>query len=321
MRALITGCAGFIGSHLTEALLGEGHAIVGVDCFNDNYGRGRKLNNLRRAREWDAFDFVPVDMARGELDGLVADVDAVFHLAAEPGVRHSWGPRFESYVRNNILATQHLLEAAARVRPEVVLVYASSSSVYGQAEALPTSELATPAPYSPYGTTKLAAEHLCRAYHANTDLRSVSLRLFSVFGPRQRPDMAFDSFCRAALLDEPIIVFGDGAQTRDFTYVGDVVRALCTAAAQPAAAGRVYNIGGGSQVSVREALGLLQELVGRKLDVRHQPVARGDVRNTSADTHRAAAELGFRTETDFQDGLAQQFDWVRGDVRTAALEV
>jgi len=314
VRVLITGCAGFIGSHLTESLLGDGHAVVGIDCFNDNYGRERKLGNLRRSRDWDAFDFVPIDMARGELDGLVADVDAVFHLAAEPGVRHSWGERFQSYVRNNLMATQHLLEAAVRLSPGVSLVYASSSSIYGQAETLPTSETATPAPHSPYGTTKLAAEHLCHAYHANHGLSVASLRFFSVFGPRQRPDMAFDSFCRAVLCDAPITVFGDGGQTRDFTYVADVVGALRLAADTPAAVGRAYNIGGGSQVSIRDALNLLGELAGRPLEIRYEPVARGDVRNTGADIRRAATELGFTAGTGFLEGLTRQFDWVRADL-------
>src|SRR4051794_1145653 len=221
MRALVTGCAGFIGSHLTESLLADGASVVGVDCFNDNYGRREKIGNLEQARDWEAFDFVPIDLARGDLQDIVVDCDVVFHLAAEPGVRASWGSRFETYVRNNVVATQHLLDAVTASRAK--LVYASSSSVYGQAETFPTREDALPAPFSPYGVTKLTAEHLCQTYFANFGVEAVSLRFFSVYGPRQRPDMAFNIFCRAILEGRPLNVYGDGGQTRDFTYVADVV--------------------------------------------------------------------------------------------------
>src|SRR6266516_456502 len=201
-----------------------GLAGVGVDCFNANYGRRQKLRNIERSRQWDEFDFVPIDLARGDLEDLVSECDTVFHLAAEPGVRKSWASRFEQYVRNNIVATQHLLEATRRT-PEKRVVYASSSSIYGQAETLPTPESVVPAPYSPYGMTKLSGEHLCGMYHANHGLDTVCLRYFSVYGPRQRPDMAFNIFCRAAASGEAIAVFGDGRQSRDFTYVSDVVAA------------------------------------------------------------------------------------------------
>ena len=230
MRTLVTGCAGFIGSHLTESLLADGHVVLGVDCFNDNYGRRDKLENLAHAQQWDGFEFVPVDLSRGDLHDLVEECDVVFHLAAEPGVRASWSGRFETYVRNNVVATQHLLEAARRV-PERRVVYASSSSVYGQAEQLPTAEDVLPQPFSPYGMTKLAAEHLCGLYHANYGVETVSLRYFTVYGPRQRPDMAFNIFCRAALAGETITIYGDGSQTRDFTFVGDIVAATPGASA------------------------------------------------------------------------------------------
>ena len=195
MRALVTGCAGFIGSHLTESLLDDGWTVVGIDCFNDNYARPQKLRNLERSMEWDGFEFVPIDLSRGDLYDLVEDCDVVFHLAAEPGVRSSWGSRFESYVRNNVMATQHLLEAAKRC-PEKRFVYASSSSIYGDAEQLPTPEFVTPRPFSPYGVTKLASEHLCRLYNGNFGVDTVGLRYFTVYGPRQRPDMAFTIFCQ-----------------------------------------------------------------------------------------------------------------------------
>ena len=309
-RCLVTGCAGFIGSHLAEALLDDGVGVVGVDCFNANYGRREKLRNLDKAREWDAFDFVPVDLSRGDLEDLVAGCDTVFHLAAEPGVRHSWGPRFEAYVRNNVLATQILLDAL-RPWPDKRLVYASSSSVYGNAERLPTPESALPDPVSPYGATKLAAEHLCRMYWSNFGVRAVSLRYFSVYGPRQRPDMAFTRFCRAALAGEAIDVYGDGTQTRDFTYVEDVVSATRAASAAEDAVGEVLNIGGGSRTSVREALGIIAGLAGRELDVRHHPRSSGDARDTAADTARARLRLGYEPRTTIAEGIERQFEWAR----------
>ena len=309
MRCLVTGCAGFIGSHLTESLLLDGHAVVGVDCFNDNYGRPEKLRNLDEARSWEAFDFVPIDLARGQLHDLVADSDVVFHLAAEPGVRASWGDRFETYVRNNVLATQHLLESAS-AWPDKRFVYASSSSVYGDAERLPTPEDLVPRPRSPYGVTKLAAEHLCDAYHSNWGVPVTTLRYFSVFGPRQRPDMAFTRFCRAAVAGEEIVVFGDGRQTRDFTFVRDVVAGTRAAAERPETVGRVYNIGGGAQRSLLDTLAVLEEVVGRPLRVTRSDVQAGDVRDTAADTTRAHRDLAFAPRTSFRDGLAEQFEWV-----------
>jgi UDP-glucose 4-epimerase len=308
MRALVTGCAGFIGSHLSESLLDDGHDVVGIDCFNDNYFRRSKMRNLNRAREWDAFEFVPLDLSRGDLHELVADIDVVFHLAAEPGVRSSWNARFDAYLRNNILATHHLLDAC-RERPETPFVHASSSSVYGQAETLPTPEDVTPRPFSPYGVTKLAAEHLGASFAANYGVRFVALRYFSVYGPRQRPDMAFARFCRAALAGEPITIYGDGKQTRDFTYVGDVVSATRIAAVTEAAVGNLYNIGGGSRTSLVEAIALLGELADRRIDVQHEPVEPGDVHDTGADTRRAAEDLGFEPQSDLESGLAAQLDW------------
>lgn len=309
MRALITGCAGFIGSHLTESLLADGTEVIGVDCFNDNYGRGEKLRNLRCFADWETFEFAPIDLARGDLDDLVAESEIVYHLAAQPGVRPSWGQRFESYVRNNVLATQHLLEAAAR-HPVERFVYASSSSIYGQAERFPTPEEAVPRPLSPYGLTKLSGEHLCQLYHANLGVPAVSLRYFSVYGPRQRPDMAFNIFCRAAIEGKPIQVFGDGRQTRDFTYVEDVVVATRAAAITPDVAGSTYNIGGGSRVSLAEAIELLEQIVGAGLEVDHGPWERGDVRDTGADTARARAELGFEARIRLGEGLAAELDWL-----------
>ena len=310
MRALVTGCAGFIGSHLAESLLVDGHEVIGVDVLLDNYATTVKLQNLERAQEFDAFQFLMLDLSRAELEPLVGECHVVFHLAAEPGVRSSWGGRFESYERNNVLATQRLLEAL-KAWPEKRLVYASSSSVYGDAERLPTDEEATPRPFSPYGVTKLAAEHLCGLYHGNDGLATVSLRYFSVYGPRQRPDMAFNRFCRAALRRESLTVFGDGEQTRDFTFVGDVVAATRAAAISPAAPGRTYNVGGGSGISVNDALGLLASFTGRPLDVSYVDAERGDVRDTGADTARARRDLGFRPAVSFETGLWAEFEWMQ----------
>ena len=317
-RYLVTGCAGFIGSQLAEALLTDGHTVLGIDCFNDNYGRADKLSNLCRARDWDGFEFVPIDLARGQLEDLVDESDAVFHLAAEPGVRSSWGGRFETYVRNNVLATQCLLEAAKR-HPRKRFVLASSSSVYGNAETLPTPESATPRPFSPYGMTKLAAEHLCDLYHGNYGVDTVALRYFSVYGPRQRPDMAFNRFCRAAIAGTPVTVYGDGRQTRDFTFVADVVRATRAAAEATHASGRVYNIGGGAQVSLAQALELIEGYAGRPLAIEHLAGERGDVRDTGADTSRARAELGFEPTVPLEDGLREEYEWALGTTRAREL--
>lgn len=309
MAAIVTGCAGFIGSHLTEALLTRGDTVVGIDCFNDNYARDQKLRNLRHFMDWDRFEFVPIDLARGALGDLTADSETIFHLAAEPGVRTSWGARYEKYLQNNVLATQQLLEAV-KERPDVRLVYASSSSVYGDAAERPTSEEAPLRPLSPYGQTKLSAEHLCDLYHANYGLDVVTLRYFTVFGPRQRPDMAFHVFCRAALEGTPVTVFDDGRQTRDFTYVTDVVRATIAAAGAKLNGQRVFNIGGGAPASIRAALELIAELTDRELDVRYLERERGDVRDTAADTGRATEVLGFAPATALSDGLEAEFEWL-----------
>jgi UDP-glucuronate 4-epimerase len=309
-RALVTGCAGFIGSHLTESLLADGWEVRGVDCFNDNYDVRDKHANLAVARDHDGFSLVTANLAAGDAEPLLAGCDAVFHLAAEPGVRSSWGQGFARYLRNNVAATQRLLEGAAR-RPGTRLVYASSSSVYGESETLPTPEDATPQPLSPYGVSKLAAEQLCQLYHANHEVDAVALRYFSVYGPRQRPDMAFRRFCEAAVARSPIEIFGDGRQTRDFTYVGDIVAATRAAAVAVGVAGGVYNVGGGSRVSLTSTLELLAEIAGRPLDVRRGDRESGDVQDTGADIARARADLAFEPATNLRTGLAAEFEWVR----------
>jgi UDP-glucuronate 4-epimerase len=309
MRALVTGCAGFIGSHLTETLLDMGHGVVGIDCFNDNYGRDQKLANLRHVSDWGSFEFVPVDLSRGDLLAFVGAADTVFHLAAEPGVRSSWGRRYERYVQNNVLATQHLLEAC-REAPEVRVVFASSSSVYGNAIPQGSPEECPTRPISPYGQTKLAAEHLCSLYRRELGLDVVCLRYFTVFGPRQRPDMAFHKFLRAALSDAPITILGDGRQTRDFTYVGDVVAATIAAACTPRLDEHVLDVGGGAPTTLLHALQAIEELVERPLRIEHVPREPGEVRDTRAQTAPARTALGFAPRTSLEQGLAAELEWV-----------
>jgi nucleoside-diphosphate-sugar epimerase len=310
VTVLVTGCAGFIGSHLTESLLADGVDVVGVDCLNDTYSRDQKLSNLAHARHWDRFSFMPVDLTQVSLDDVVADVDIVFHLAAEPGVRASWGTRFETYLRNNVLATQILLESVKRVGA-CRFIFASSSSIYGEAETFPTSETISPRPYSPYGVTKLGAEHLCHAYASNYGVDAGALRYFSVYGPRQRPDMAFHQFCRAALERRPIHVFGDGEQSREFSYVTDVVRATRAAGEVDQLHERVFNVGGGGGVTVNEAIGVLSQLTGRPLEVVYTDRGRGDVLITRADTERARRLLGFTPSVGIREGLTAQYEWMR----------
>jgi UDP-glucuronate 4-epimerase len=307
-KALVTGCAGFIGSHLTESLLEDGHEVLGVDCFNDNYRRADKRANLERAREHRGFRLVEADLVDLDARRVIAECDVVYHLAGEPGVRGSWGQRFDRYTRHNVAATQRLLEAA-RAEPGRRFVYASSSSVYGDAMALPTREDATPQPLSPYGVTKLAAEHMCVLYEEEHGVDTIALRYFSVYGPRQRPDMAFRRFCEAVLAGRPIELFGDGRQTRDFTYVADIVAATRAAGEGPATG--VFNVGGGARISLNRALEVLAGIAGRPLDVRRGDRESGDVQDTGADISRARAHLGYDPATSVKEGLAAEFDWVR----------
>ncbi|MGH9313721.1 MAG: NAD-dependent epimerase/dehydratase family protein [Vicinamibacterales bacterium] len=310
MKAVVTGCAGFIGSHLTTALLDGGAEVTGLDCFTDYYPRLMKEANLAPLRARRGFSFVEDRLERVDLAPILDGATHVFHLAAQAGVRKSWGRNFRTYTVDNVDATQALLEAV-KTRPIARLVYASSSSVYGDAAAIPMKEEARPQPVSPYGVTKLAAEQLCALYHVNFGVPAVSLRYFTVYGPRQRPDMAFHRFLRAALNGDPITLYGDGTQTRDFTYVADAVRATI-AAGDRGASGGVYNIGGGSRVSMNDVLALIERVAGRRLDVRREPPQKGDMRDTYADTSRARADLGFAPSVTLEEGLRAQRDWLAG---------
>lgn len=310
MRALVTGAAGFIGSTLAESLTGDGVEVVGLDCFTDYYGRDVKEGNLRVLASRPGFRFVEGALQTVALEPLLDGVSHVYHLAAQAGVRGSWGDDFRTYTSHNVDGTQRLLEALKR-RPIERLVYASSSSVYGDVAAIPMREDGFVQPVSPYGVTKLAAEHLCNLYHANYGVPAVSLRFFTVYGPRQRPDMAFHRFIRAALLGTPIQLFGDGGQTRDFTYVDDIVSAA-RAAGDRGRPGRVYNIGGGSRVSMNEVMATIERVTGRTLDVRRQPAEKGDMRDTFADTTRAREDLGFRPAWTLEAGLERESEWMAG---------
>jgi UDP-glucose 4-epimerase len=309
VKALVTGAAGFIGSHLSAALLDEGAEVVGLDCFTDYYPRELKEQNVAAVAR-PGFRLVEEALQTADLDALLEGVTHVFHLAAQAGVRRSWGDEFRIYTSFNVDATQRLLEAV-RGRPIHRLVYASSSSVYGDIAEIPMREDARLQPVSPYGVTKLAAEHLCHLYHVNYGVPAVSLRYFTVYGPRQRPDMAFHRFTRAAFEGRPISLYGDGEQTRDFTFVADAVAAT-RAAGDRGRPGAVYNIGGGSRVSINDVLETIGRLTGRPLDIRREDAQKGDMRDTFADTSRARADLGFEPSHTLDTGLAAECGWMAG---------
>jgi UDP-glucuronate 4-epimerase len=316
MKALVTGAAGFIGSHLCESLLDSGTEVRGVDRISSYYDPDLKRANLAPLLERDGFEFSEADLARDPLEPAMDGAEVVFHLAGQPGVRVSWGDEFQVYLDDNVLATQRLLEAA-KGRDLRRFVLASSSSIYGDAESFPTTEAATPAPVSPYGVTKLAAEHLCNLYAKGFDVPAVSLRYFTIFGPRQRPDMAFTRFIRAALQGQAIEVFGDGLQERDFTFVGDAVAATI-AAGESAEPGTAYNIAGGNHATVVDVIGALGELTGAALAVEHKPAVIGDARKTGADTSRASADLGYAPSTSLREGLALQLEVERARLDLAS---
>jgi len=308
VRAFITGVAGFIGSTLADRLLAGGAEVVGIDCFTDYYPRPMKERNLAAALRHPRFTFLESRVQDADLRRLLSDRTHVFHLAAQAGVRKSWGRDFAVYTVNNIEATQVLLEACRAATLERV-VYASSSSVYGDNVPMPMREDARPQPVSPYGVSKLAAEQLCYLYFANHGVPAVSLRYFTVYGPRQRPDMGFHRFLRAALGGEPIVVYGDGEQTRDFTFVADAVGAT-EAAAIRGVPGRVYNIGGGSRVSVNEVIEMIGRVSGRRPLVTVDAAQKGDMRHTYADTWLARTDLGYDPKVGLEEGLAAEHGWL-----------
>lgn len=300
MRSLVTGAAGFIGSHLTENLRDGGDDVVAVDSFTDYYDPRRKRENARD------IDVVELDLETADLEVLIGSVDRVFHLAGQPGVRNSFGPSFELYVRRNVLVTARVFEAAAR--HGVRVAYASSSSVYGNAEAYPTPEEAQPRPISPYGVTKLCCEDLAYAYACNSGLDAIGLRYFTVFGPRQRPDMAFTRMLEALASGNPFPLYGDGSASRSFTYIDDAITGTI-AAMERGKRGSVYNIGGGDEATMIEVFALAERISGRTLQIDHNDAATGDVRRTKADVTRAAADLGWAPSTPLAAGLAEHWKW------------
>ena len=311
MKALVTGGAGFIGSHLCERLLDDGASVTAVDCFTDYYPRAIKEANIAAMRSRPGYRFVEASIAEADLPALLEGTTHVFHLAAQAGVRKSWGREFRIYTALNVDATQILLEACVG-RPIERVVYASSSSVYGDEASLPMHEELPLHPVSPYGVTKLAAEQLCHLYFVNHGVPTVSLRYFTVYGPRQRPDMGFHRFFSALLDGRPLVQYGDGQQTRDFTFVADAAWAT-QAAGVRGVPGRVYNIGGGSRVSLRQVFDLLGRVTGREVRVDRQPVQKGDMRDTYADTTRAQADLGFAPSVTLEEGLGAMYRWMEAN--------
>jgi nucleoside-diphosphate-sugar epimerase len=317
VRALVTGAAGFVGSHLADALLARGDTVVGVDCFTSYYARADKERNLATARSAAGFELVEADLRDCDLAAPLDGVDVVFHQAAQPGVRLSWSDRFGDYAAHNVLATQRLLEAVRAASPGARFVYASSSSVYGNQARYPVCEEDLPRPYSPYGVTKLAAEHLCTLYAENWRIASVSLRYFTVFGPRQRPDMSIHRLCEAALGRAVFPRYGDGSQIREFTFVDDVVRANLLAAEAPLPPGEVLNVAGGAEVTLAELVAIVGELAGAPVAVEEYPRQPGDARRNGGAIDRARDRLGWEPRVALRDGIAAQLAWHRSRAEVA----
>jgi UDP-glucose 4-epimerase len=309
MNCLVTGAAGFIGSHLSRRLLEEGFSVTGVDSFTDYYPRWIKSTNLSPLQSESNFSFIEEDINSIDLHQLLRRIDYVFHMAAQAGVRASWGQSFTEYLRNNVEATQRLLEMSKDL-PLQRFIYASSSSVYGFCPELPMRESSPLLPYSPYGVTKLAAENLCHLYFKNYGVPTISLRFFTVYGPGQRPDMAFHKFFRASVEDKPITVFGTGEQTRDFTYINDIVDAIfvCTSRGR---AGETYNLGGGDRKMLKDLFPLFEEICGKKIDIDWEERQKGDVLHTLADIQKAKTDLGFEPKTPIDEGLSEEWKWIK----------
>ncbi|HEY5173522.1 MAG TPA: NAD-dependent epimerase/dehydratase family protein [Acidimicrobiia bacterium] len=311
MRALVTGVAGFVGSHLVESLLARGDTVLGVDCFTPYYDRAQKEQNLATARAHAKFEFVDADLRSAAIEPLLDRVDAVFHQAAQAGVRLSWSDGFADYVGHNVVATQRLLEAVVAARPAARVVYASSSSLYGNQPRYPTREDDLPRPFSPYGVTKLAAEHLCGLYAENWGVSTVSLRYFTVFGPRQRPDMSIHRLCEAAVHGGAFPRYGDGSQIREFTFVDDIVRGNLLGADRDVAPGSYCNLAGGAEITLSDLIVLVGELAGAPVKVDQQPRQAGDAFRNGGSISRAGELLGWAPEVSLRDGVSAQLAWHR----------
>lgn len=309
---IVTGVAGFIGSNLAEKLLEQGDQVIGIDQFNDYYDPSLKRQNAHILAKYPEFKLIEADIQALDWRQLLQGVEVLFHQAAQAGVRASWGDGFRQYTERNINATQIILEAAKETPSLQRMVFASTSSVYGNAETMPTPETLCPQPVSPYGITKLAAERLCWLYHQNFNVPVTALRYFTVYGPRQRPDMAFHKFFQAAIAGKPIGIYGDGKQTRDFTFISDAVAANLAAAVVPEAVGEVFNIGGGSRVVLLDVLDTMEKVIGKPIERLHQGLARGDARHTAADVTKARTILGYNPQVSLAEGLAQEWQWIQG---------
>lgn len=308
---IVTGVAGFIGSHLAETLLKQGVSVIGIDQFNDYYDPLLKEKNIVNLQDFANFKLIKADIEALDWQQLLQSVEVVYHQAAQAGVRASWGKGFSNYTTKNINATQIILEGAKQVKSLKRIVYASSSSIYGNAATMPTPETLCPQPVSPYGITKLAGERLCWLYQQNFGVPATALRYFTVYGPRHRPDMAFHKFFKAAIEDEAISIYGDGQQTRDYTFVSDVVAANLAAGQVPEAIGEAFNIGGGSRVTLMELLAIMEKVMGRPIRKDYVEKAKGDARHTSADITKAQKILGYSPQVSLFEGLTQEWKWIQ----------
>ncbi len=309
MKCLVTGAAGFIGSHLCRRLLGEGYHVEGIDSFHDFYPKWIKEKNIKDLLQEEKFQFHEKDLNVIDLSSILRETNWVFHLAAQAGVRSSWGSQFYEYTKNNIEATQKILEAAVQ-HPQDRLIYASSSSVYGNCPEIPMSEKSPLSPFSPYGVTKLAGENLCSLYFKNYDVPCISLRFFTVYGPGQRPDMAFHKFFKSMLEDKEVYLYGDGKQTRDFTYITDIVEA-CFSCLNNSKKGEIYNIGGGNRQKLEDIFPVMEDICQKKIKIVQKNKQKGDVLHTYADIEKAEKDLNYSPEITVQEGLKKEWEWIQ----------
>ena len=310
MKCVVTGAAGFIGSALSRKLLSLGHSVAGIDNFSPNYPKALKKANIVSLKAYKGFSFDEKNLLRADLSDLLKGSELVFHLAAQTGVRSSWGGDFRDYTENNIMATQKLLEASKNSRSLSKFIFASSSSVYGDADELPVRETTPANPMSPYGVSKLAAEKLCLLYRKNYGVPAIALRFFTVYGPGQRPDMGFNIFISKVLKGVPLPVFSDGRQTRDFTYIDDITDGIILAA-DKGIPGEVFNLGGGNRISLNGAIKIIEKLSGKKALIQKKAEAKGDVRHTWSDISKAGKLLGYSPKTKIEEGLKLEYDWIK----------